>query len=232
MAGRGEMPLEYVYLLVLSCFFPLLFAFDRRIGVLRFWKAFLFSFLLAGIPFLIHDILSTGFLWDFNHEHISGIFIANIPIEEALFFLIIPFCCLFFYEISLFFFREKELKGIPPVAAVAGTVLVFLGIYFYELAYTSFAFLSSGLAVLLMWSKDRKILSMLGFWSFLLLSFAGFLLVNFVLTSLPVVIYNEQQLVGIRILTIPVEDFFYNLSLLSLYIVAYRYGKKKFHQEA
>jgi hypothetical protein len=43
-----------------------------------------------------------------------------------------------------------------------------------------------------------------------------------ILTALPVVPYNPTAIWGPRFITIPLEDFFYNYSLLSFYLLVYR----------
>ena len=58
-------------------------------------------------------------------------------------------------------------------------------------------------------------------YSFILISLGPFLLVNGILTGLldsvsPPVWYNDSENIGIRLMTIPVEDFFYSFSLLFL----------------
>jgi len=47
------------------------------------------------------------------------------------------------------------------------------------------------------------------------------LIVNGILTSLPVVIYNAHENIGIRIGTIPLEDFFYFFGLLLMNVLIY-----------
>ncbi|HET9916194.1 MAG TPA: lycopene cyclase domain-containing protein, partial [Candidatus Binatia bacterium] len=49
-----------------------------------------------------------------------------------------------------------------------------------------------------------------------------FAIVNTILTALPVVRYSSSAIWGVRLGTIPVEDFFYNYSLLSFYLLSYR----------
>lgn len=51
--------------------------------------------------------------------------------------------------------------------------------------------------------------------------------VNGILTSNPVLIYNDAQNLGIRIGSIPVEDFFYNLLYMSWMIGLYEFSNKK-----
>jgi len=55
----------------------------------------------------------------------------------------------------------------------------------------------------------------------ILISFIPFFIVNYILTSLPVVEYNPEAILGIRVLTIPVEDFFYSFAMISGWIIIY-----------
>jgi lycopene cyclase domain-containing protein len=51
-------------------------------------------------------------------------------------------------------------------------------------------------------------------------------IVNGILTSKPVVVYNNLENMNIRIGTIPVEDFFYNMTLLLMNIGLYEWFKR------
>jgi lycopene cyclase domain-containing protein len=65
------------------------------------------------------------------------------------------------------------------------------------------------------------------FWIYIFLAFFPFVLTNYFLTSIPVVIYNPERFSQIRITTIPVEDFFYSFSLVTGYIYVYELVKSK-----
>ena len=54
---------------------------------------FLSSF-LVGIPFILWDMWATvrGH-WAFNPDFTLGLYVFNLPIEEILFFICIPFSC-------------------------------------------------------------------------------------------------------------------------------------------
>jgi hypothetical protein len=60
-----------------------------------------------------------------------------------------------------------------------------------------------------------------------------FIIFNYLLTSIPIVSYNANAIWGAdglwngRFFTIPLEDFFYNFSMLSFYLLVYQVFKKK-----
>jgi lycopene cyclase domain-containing protein len=56
---------------------------------------------------------------------------------------------------------------------------------------------------------------------YLLIALVPFGLANGILTSLPVVTYGGMEFSGIRIVTIPLEDFLYNITLLGFELLVY-----------
>ena len=59
-----------------------------------------------------------------------------------------------------------------------------------------------------------------------LLTFFPMLIVNGILTSLPVVEYNSLHICQLRIYTIPVEDFAYGFLLLLMSVFVFEYALK------
>lgn len=55
----------------------------------------------------------------------------------------------------------------------------------------------------------------------------GFLVCNGILTALPVVTYNPGQMLDIRFITIPVEDFVYGFALVTSTISIYEFINRK-----
>jgi len=53
------------------------------------------------------------------------------------------------------------------------------------------------------------------------------IIVNGILTALPVVIYSPMEISGIKLYTIPVEDFFYFFLLLMMNVYIYEYLQRK-----
>jgi lycopene cyclase domain-containing protein len=61
------------------------------------------------------------------------------------------------------------------------------------------------------------------FWVFLSVMFAFTLVANGYLTQRPIVLYGEQHYMGIRLDTIPVEDFLFGFSLITTTIVCWEH---------
>ena len=107
---------------------------------------------------------------------------------------------------------------IAVLGALAGAV--------YQQDYTFLALLSVAAWLLLTLVTDRRMLLESHTWLYLALSSLAFLLINGVLTAVPIVLYNPDAIWGTRIYTIPLEDVFYNISVLGLYLLLYRRAKK------
>lgn len=83
---------EYLILLLLCSVIPFLYSIIHR-KLLSQYHLHVFqpTILIAAIPFVIFDIVAVlrGY-WYFNFKYITGFHILNLPIEEYIFFLVIP----------------------------------------------------------------------------------------------------------------------------------------------
>jgi lycopene cyclase domain-containing protein len=61
------------------------------------------------------------------------------------------------------------------------------------------------------------------YWVFLSVMFVFTLTANGYLTRRPIVLYGDQQYMGIRLNTIPLEDFLFGFSLISTTIICWEY---------
>ncbi|MCI0448193.1 MAG: lycopene cyclase domain-containing protein [Chlorobi bacterium] len=103
------MKIEYLIVLLVCFIVPFALSFSKN---LDFYKYPFRLVLSLGIPFILFiawDIIAAerGH-WSFNPDYTIGIKIANLPIEEILFFLIIPFCAVFSWECVKYFTRGKK----------------------------------------------------------------------------------------------------------------------------
>ncbi len=93
--------------------------------------------------------------------------------------------------------------------------------------YTLLAVSSSLIAVLIDRMARTNVLRRKIFYVFLGAIFIFKLLVNGFLTGTEIVIYNSRYFLGLRLGSIPFEDFFFGFSMVLLSIVFWEYYKKK-----
>jgi lycopene cyclase domain-containing protein len=226
------MPEKYTYLLVDFCciIFPFLFSFHPRLQFFRHWKAFLWPCLLTASFFLIWDGIFTDIgVWSFNPKYVVGIYLFKMPIEEFLFFICIPYACVFSYHCFkvLFDFSAAQ-KFARTFYALLAFVLLAVALFHLPKLYTSVTFiLCSGLLFYLVGRNARMISTFFFTFLFILIPF---ILSNGVLTGSflcrTVVLYNDDYNLGMRLLTIPIEDTFYGMLMLLLNVWGYERNRK------
>lgn len=187
--------------------------------------------LIPALLYIAWDIFFTvKGVWSFNENYITGIKLVSLPLEEVLFFFVVPYCCVFIYEcIRCYFPGLANKKTADITLQLLGLVLFVTGIFFYEKYYTSWSFILCAIYIAIIYSF-RKFFSNFDVASFQV-SYAiiliPFLIVNGFLTAIPVVLYNDAENLGIRIYTIPFEDTFYGMLLVLMNISIYERLKGK-----
>ncbi len=223
----------YLWLHIITVSFPLIRSFESKVAYASRWKALFPGILLTGVFFIIWDIAFTrAGVWGFNHEYLSGIFLFDLPLEEWLFFVTVPFASIFIYDVVIYFDKKSRLNfKANSLALGLGVLLLILAFANYGRSYTFYNFLFAGM-LLLAHGTLIKSLYLGHFFIAYLIHLVPFLLVNGVLTGgmteEPVVWYNNDENLGIRIWTIPVEDTIYALLLLLMNITYYEMFKSRF----
>lgn len=219
--------LTYLAILLGSFIFPFFIGFLPSVRYYKNLKNLFLSFSITAFLFVIWDSIFTAVgVWGFNEHYIIGLRFFNLPVEEVLFFFVIPFCCLLIYE-SLF--QHFNIRFKTTVLSYALALVSFvIACIFYQRLYTLFTF---SLATLLFIFIGRKNYSFLPtFFVMFLISMIPFLIVNGLLTGTyieqPVVWYNNMENSTYRLLTIPYEDIFYGLDLLLINTILYEHFKK------
>ncbi|MDZ7369562.1 MAG: lycopene cyclase domain-containing protein [candidate division KSB1 bacterium] len=209
---------------------PLLNSFDHKVRFFKQWpKAFIAVF-LSLIPFIIWDIAVTGRHWYFNERFILGPRLLGLPVEEWSFFVTVPFACLFIWEIIIKFLPPKKLTlglGLPAgISSFAGIILFLKGLEYTGLVLIAAAtvYFLNALIKTQIW-EDSRIWVIIGAVVILTLIF------NTYLTARPIVLYNPQYMLGMRIITIPVEDFIFGLSHILLTVTIYERLKGNFYEK-
>jgi lycopene cyclase domain-containing protein len=222
---------HYTYFLVhlFAIAGPLALSFDKRVAFYTKWRYLFPAMILPAIFFLVWDSYFTSInVWWFSEEHTMGWNFYGLPVEEILFFFTVPYCCLFIYEcIRCYFPLLKESRQAENFLMGLGFVLLVLGIYHVDLYYTGYTFLLLALFIGLIYIFRRKPLyrhfDAIRFLVAFAIILIPFLLVNGVLTAIPVVMYDDTENLGIRIYTIPLEDVFYGMLLILMNVVGYEY---------
>ncbi|HLO37554.1 MAG TPA: lycopene cyclase domain-containing protein, partial [Lacibacter sp.] len=110
---------HYTYFLILAASLagPLFLSFDKKVAFYKKWKYLFPAMLLPALFFLVWDELKTrSGVWSFSDEHIAGAKLLSLPIEEVLFFFVVPYCCVFIYECVISYFPSvKQKKWGKPV---------------------------------------------------------------------------------------------------------------------
>ncbi|MCW3090079.1 MAG: rane protein, partial [Ferruginibacter sp.] len=163
-------------------------------------------------------------IWSFNENYITGMKWLNLPVEEVLFFFIVPYCCVFIYECIRCYFPRLQNKVMADILLKSMAIaLLIAGIIFYRKHYTSSTFIFCSIFIMFIygWRKFFKSFDAASFLFSFVFILIPFLIVNGFLTALPVVLYNDAENLGIRLYTIPVEDVFYGMLLVMMNIALY-----------
>ncbi len=206
----------YMAILGISMLYPLAQSFEKRIYMARKFRFIFPGILAVAAVYVVWDIWFTRMgIWGFNHTYTRDFYLAGLPLEEWLFFLVVPYACIFLFEVLRYFVKRFHHPVMSRIVIMA-LLLLFLGMIpfvtgkIYTLAALSF----TSLMLMLQLVQRTYKTWFSGFLFAYLLSLLPFIIVNGILTSLPVVWYNNAETLGIRIWTIPLEDFIYLMGLL------------------
>ena len=94
---------KYAWVLVFSGIIPFILSFYPPLRFYKNIKALVISILFVVLIFGAWDVFATwrGH-WAFNPAGVWIIRVINLPLEEVLFFVVIPFCCVFTWEAGKF----------------------------------------------------------------------------------------------------------------------------------
>jgi lycopene cyclase domain-containing protein len=225
---------RYLYLaLDLGSFlFPFAFSFFPQANFSKEWKHLIPALLITTAVFVMWDEAFTQMgVWGFTPRYLTGLYLGSLPLEEVLFFLLIPYSCLFIYFSANHLAKRDYLA--PYSRAISISLIVMLcivGVLHADRWYTSVT--SFSLAIFLavhVWVLKSPYMGR--FYFSYLFVLIPFFLVNSVLTGSwieeQVVWYNDAENMGIRMGTIPADDLFYNMLMLLLATTLYEYFKKR-----
>lgn len=205
----------YALILAGTIFFPFILSFDKKVAFWKSWPRAALAALIIGIPFIIWDEIATlRGDWYFAQEHVWAFRLGGLPAEEILFFLIAPVACVFIHACIKAYIKPLPLRIKPAVFLIAAVICIILVFFACPRFYTATLLGACAVFFILCAVAGKKICADGRYWVSLGISFIPFLIVNGLLTGIPVVLYSPQAILGPRIFSIPIEDFMYSLVLI------------------
>ena len=198
---------------------------------IKHWKKVLLSTSIIALVFIIWDVIFTvNEVWGFNPDYYLGPKILSMPLEEWLFFFCIPYASIFIHYALEHFAPETMFSRLLTKIIIGVVLIMCLGLVFFNnhkwYTVVNYSFLA--IAMFLGWWYGISILQRF-FISFIII-LIPFFIVNGILTGTfidaPVVWYNNQEILGILLGTIPVEDIGYAFSMLFLNVLLFEKFKE------
>lgn len=213
---------------------PLALSFDKKVAFWRRWVPLALSMLIVSGFFIVWDIFVTiRGDWSFSPEFAGTFKILALPPGEWMFFFSVPYACIFIYECVRAYFKDAEWKAAWWIMLVVGIIGLVPALLFWNREYTLLNGIVFTVSIVMICFLNKKMYQSRTAIVSLLLTYIPFLVVNMVFTSLPIVLYNPDAIIGIRVsldpssgLGIPIEDFFYSFSLINLFLFFYLLFRK------
>lgn len=211
---------------------PLLaLSFHKKINFVSKWK-FVFPAIVIVYLFMIvweHFFIEWG-VWFFNVDYISSVFLFGVPIEEHVFIWALSFASVFVYEsMTLVFQRDYLGRYSIAISIVICLLMAWLYYMYYTRLYMGIA---SGCASFLL---IQHIFVFRSHWRYMGHFFVAYALmlvpitiIYWILASLPVILYNTTEEIGLQFGKIPLENYLYYLFQFLCVITIYELLKKKF----
>ena len=223
---------KYLYLIInfTSISIPFLASFYPKHPFYEKWKNYFIANLIIASVFIIWDIIFTEIgVWGFNYRYLIGAKFFNIPLEELMFFFFIPYSSVFIYFSLNYLIKKNPLQQIQKfITLFFATALFIIGLLYWNHLYTSITFLLTSGYLIYNFIKKNDLSKI--YFSYCLTLFF-FFIVNGILTGSfieeSVVWYNNNENLGIRIGTIPVEDIFYGFLLIASIIQLFEFLNEK-----
>jgi lycopene cyclase domain-containing protein len=209
----------YLLLNIGSVSIPFLYSFEKKMRFIKHWKAVFASLTIVATVFIIWDIIFTANgVWGFNPDYHLNILLFGMPIEEWMFFFCIPYASIFIHY-SLAYFKPKLLLSVKTTRFITLFFMLILLPVIVLNSDKSYTFVNySSLLFVLLMGFFYGIKYLQRFYISFLIILVPFFIVNGVLTGTgleePVVWYNNTEILGIRLSTIPIEDIGYAFTMI------------------
>ena len=222
----------YAWLMFASFLGPFLLSFDKKVAFYKNWLPLFAGISLNGLIFILWDgwFARTG-VWGFNNDYVWQTRINDLPIEEWLFFFVVPYASVFIYACLKVYIKTEPFAKHKHHITLFFLILTFvMALFNSDKTYTFYNCLIASVLLLIHYLFIKS--NWMGyFWLAYLIHLVPFFIINGILTGAatpePVVWYNNTEDLGVRLYTIPIEDIVYALTCLLLPITVMEWIQTK-----
>lgn len=226
--------MDYLYLLINlgSVSVPFIFSFHPKLKFYNYWKPLSLGIIISMLIFIPWDVFFTKHgIWGFNDNYFLGAKLFELPFEEWLFFICIPYACVFTHYALLYYFPKMALPELitKMISYTLIILLIMVSVSKYDKWYTVINFMVAVILLTIVFVKKPMLLQ--NYYLTFLVMLIPFFIVNGILTGSfienEVVWYNNNENLGIRLFTIPIEDSVYAFTLILISIFTIECFKKE-----
>jgi lycopene cyclase domain-containing protein len=188
----------------------------------RHWQALLGAYIVVSLPFILWDVWAAqAGHWGFSSVYITNSRFMHLPLEEILFFITVPFAMMYVWGVIKKFVADRAVRTVWPLLmlSISAAISVAILMLYFSNGYTRSAMIVALFAIGVV--ACSKLVFTQRFWTFQLVLLGIFLIANGFLTALPVITYGDASIIGARIFSIPLEDFFFNFAFLNLFLLTF-----------
>lgn len=210
----------------------LLLSFDKKLRFYKQWKTLIPSILFVVILFVFWGrAFSKAQILGLNPNYLTGISYFDIPIEEYLILFTTSFFFSFIYEeIKSHFFKFRPVQFSYYFSLTFTLLAIILALVYHDKWYTFAALMIAGVLNWIIyfgytpkWYPYFIIAFLVALIPFL---FVEGLLLGMI-TENSLTWYNPNEIIGFKILSVPIEEFFFFFLMNFSVIVIHEFLKKR-----
>ncbi len=167
-------------------------------------------------------------VWSYHPKYVLGINLLDLPVEEWLFYIVVPFLGIFIYEFVKQQFSRFEYPNFSLLLSFI--VLVLVGITSYSSHSKTYPFFLFFLITIYLGYtifRNRFKTHYTKFYLSYILLLVPFILIEKVLIGLPIIEYNDVYFLGAQLFSVPIENFASLFLLHIITITVYEYLKER-----
>ncbi|MBX7079923.1 MAG: lycopene cyclase domain-containing protein [Nannocystaceae bacterium] len=181
--------------------------------------------LWGALPFVLWDAAVVGRHWWFEPTRVLGPAIAGLPLEELGFFVVVPLACLLTWELVTYAGRPQRATRAWAALAAGPLALAAIVALWFGREYTALAAAALVLAIGLDEACGTAVLRTRAGRDHVLVVVGLTTVFNGYLTARPIVHYDERFTLGLRVGTVPLEDYGFGLALVLVTTVLYQHAR-------